>query len=165
MKDETKRTRHQEETNATTTDAVASGVGNAAGGTKAAEFAERAERAARPRGHGFVAEDANTLIDKLMGRKASVVGDNNAKNGADRIVDGISIQTKYYTTGKGAINACFDKDGKFRYLINGKPMQIEVPKDKYDEAVQTMAEKIRQGKVPGVNDPSKAKEIVYCILS
>ena len=78
-----------------------------------------------------------------MGRKASVVGDNNAKNGADRIVDGISIQTKYYTTGKGAINACFDKDGKFRYLINGKPIQIEVPKDKYDEAVQTLAHYVR----------------------
>lgn len=160
MKQETNQTQRPDESNATTNDAVASSVGNVAGGAKAAEFAKRAERAARPRGHGFVAEDANTLLDKLMGRKASVVGDNNAKNGADRIVDGISIQTKYYATGKGAINACFDKDGNFRYLINGKPMQIEVPKDKYNEAVQAMADKIRQGKVPGINDPSKAKDIV-----
>ncbi|MCR5459247.1 MAG: tryptophan 7-halogenase [Acetatifactor sp.] len=39
-------------------------------------------------------------------------------------------------------------------------MQIEVPSDKYEAAVEAMQEKIRQGKIPGVSDPKKAKEIV-----
>ena len=39
-------------------------------------------------------------------------------------------------------------------------MQIEVPLDKYDDAVKAMAERIKKGQVPGVTDPAKAKEIV-----
>ena len=39
-------------------------------------------------GHGFAAEQGNTLIDKVHGRDARIVGDGNAKNGADRMVDG-----------------------------------------------------------------------------
>lgn len=46
-------------------------------------------------GHGFAAERANNLYDKLTGHKAEIVGDDNALNGADRIVDGIEIQSKY----------------------------------------------------------------------
>lgn len=34
-------------------------------------------------GHGFAAERANTRIDLLYGREASILGDNNAKNGPD----------------------------------------------------------------------------------
>ncbi|HCO73249.1 MAG TPA: hypothetical protein DIT16_00145 [Clostridium sp.] len=39
-------------------------------------------------------------------------------------------------------------------------MQIEVPSDKYDAAVEAMQEKIRSGQVQGVTDPSEAKNIV-----
>jgi len=39
-------------------------------------------------------------------------------------------------------------------------MQIEVPSDKYDAAVQAMEEKIRRGQVEGVSDPAEAKKIV-----
>ena len=39
-------------------------------------------------------------------------------------------------------------------------MQIEVPSDKYDAAVEAMQEKIRKGKIPGVTDPDEAKNIV-----
>ena len=46
-------------------------------------------------GHGFAAERANNLFDKFTGHDAEIVGDNNAKNGADRLVDGIYIQSKY----------------------------------------------------------------------
>ena len=46
-------------------------------------------------GHGFAAERANTLYDKLTGHDAKIVGDDNIKNGADRIVDGAYIQSKY----------------------------------------------------------------------
>ncbi len=111
-------------------------------------------------GHGFAAERANTMYDKLTGHDAKIVGDDNIKNGADRIVDGVMIQSKYCQTGKACINECFDKEGQFRYMIDGKPMQIEVPSDKFDGAVQAMEEKIREGKVPGVTDPNEAKNIV-----
>lgn len=111
-------------------------------------------------GHGFAAERANTMYDKLTGHNAKIVGDDNVKNGADRIVDGVMIQSKYCRTGKACINECFDKEGKFRYMVDGKPMQIEVPSDKFDAAVREMEEKIRDGKVPGVSDPNEAKKIV-----
>lgn len=111
-------------------------------------------------GHGFAAERANTLYDRLKGHDARIVGDDNAKNGADRIVDGVYIQSKYCQTGAKCISECFDENGVFRYLIDGKPMQIEVPADNYDAAVEAMQEQIRQGKIPGVTDPEQAKEIV-----
>ena len=111
-------------------------------------------------GHGFAAERANNLYDNLTGHDAKIVGDDNAKNGADRVVDGIYIQSKYCQTGKRCINECFDKDGQFKYMIDGKPMQIEVPSDKYDEAVNAMKEKIRNGQVKGVTDENEAKNIV-----
>ncbi len=114
-------------------------------------------------GHGFAAEQANTLYDNLTGHKARVVGDNNAINGADRILDGIEIQSKYCATGSRCINECFADDGKgaFRYYTNnGKPMAIEVPSDKYEAAVSAMEEKIRRGQVKGITDPSEAKNIV-----
>ena len=50
-------------------------------------------------GHGFAAERANNLYDKFTGHDAKIVGDDNAKNGADRIVDGVCIQSKYCATG------------------------------------------------------------------
>lgn len=94
-------------------------------------------------GHGEMAEEALTMLDKLQGRDAEVVGRTNEKNGADRIVDGVKIQTKFYSSGKGCINACFDKStGEFRYKNdNGEPMLIEVPKDKYAEAIAEFRKK------------------------
>lgn len=115
-------------------------------------------------GHGFAAERANHLYDKMTGHNAKIVGDDNAKNGADRIVDGIYIQSKYCATGARCINECFADDGKgmFRYMADGKPMEIEVPSDQkiYDDAVKMMEEKIKNGQVPGVTDPSEAKNLV-----
>lgn len=113
-------------------------------------------------GHGFAAEKANHLYDLLTGNEAKIIGDDNAKNGADRLVNGIEIQSKYCKTGSKCIAECFDETGKMRYTIeNGtKPMQIEVPSDLYDSAVQAMEDRIRKGQVPGVTDPSEAKNIV-----
>lgn len=113
-------------------------------------------------GHGFAAERANTLYDKLTGHEAEVVGDDNAKNGPDRTVDGVYIQSKYCATGARCVNECFENDGKgsFRYMNNGKPMQIEVPSDKYDDAIRAMEEKIRRGQVEGVSNPEEAKNII-----
>lgn len=130
-----------------------------------------------PQGHGWAAENANTLIDQMKSifsgtaskSWATVSGNNNAKNGADRIItEGIngetltSIQSKYYQTASESINSCFDKDtGLFRYLTGkGEPMTIEVPADQYKDAVAVMEKKIRDGKVPNVTDPAQAKDIV-----
>lgn len=126
-----------------------------------------------PRGHGFAAENANHLYDKIS--KGDFIGKEKVKltgeeidpktgriikNGADRVVDGINIQTKYCASGSKCISECFE-DGKLRYLnSDGSPMQIEVPSDKYDAAVKAMENRIKNGEVPGVSDPSKAKEIV-----
>ena len=108
-------------------------------------------------GFGFAAEDANALSDKLHFKKVEKVGVNNEKNGADRIMNGQAIQTKYYKTANDSVNAAFDKDtGLFRY----KNQMLEVPKDQYEQAIAVMEQKIRDGKVPGVTDPSKAKDII-----
>lgn len=109
-------------------------------------------------GHGEMAEEALTLLDKLSGKDARVVGRDQTKNGPDRLVNGTFIQTKYYATGKGCINSCFDKaTGQFRYQMpNGEPMMIEVPKDKYAEALNEFRKKILEGKVPGVTNPDDA---------
>lgn len=118
--------------------------------------------AANGQGHGFAAENANNMIDKLKGKHADVVGGDNVKNGADRIVNGQEIQTKYCATAARSVGAGFDgNSGNYKYIdSNGKPMVLEVPKDQYELAVKTMEEKIKEGKVPGVNDPTEAKDIV-----
>ena len=112
------------------------------------------------RGHGFAAEKANHLRDVWTGKDAKLIGDDNAKNGADRLVYGVKIQTKYCKTGSKCISECFENK-TFRYLnSDGTPMQIEVPSDKYDSAVQAMENRIRNGQIPGISNPGKAKEIV-----
>lgn len=113
-----------------------------------------------PRGHGFAAERANHIYDKLTGKDAKIVGDDNAKFGADRIVNGVNIQSKYCNSGSKCIQECFE-NGNFKYVNpDGSPMKIEVPSDKYDAAVQSMENRINKGEVPGVTDPSEAKSIV-----
>jgi len=118
-----------------------------------------------PGAHGSAAEQANTIDDILHGRNARIVGDNNAKDGPDRIVNGIKIQTKYFQTYNASVDECFyiDSSGKyqFRYFDNnGKPMQIEVPWDQYPDAIKQMEDRIRDGSVRGVTDPSEAKNII-----
>jgi len=110
-------------------------------------------------GHGFAAERANDLYDRLTGHKTKILGDDNRPNGADRYVDGVYIQSKYCQTGKACIDECFDDSG-FRYMKDGAPMQIEVPSDKYEAAVEAMKERIEAGQVPGVSDPAEAENLV-----
>lgn len=116
-------------------------------------------------GHGFAAERGNNLIDTVKGKNAIVVGDDNVENGADRKIinrDGsiTLIQDKYYTDVNRGIAACFE-DGKFRYIDgDGNPMQIEVPSDQYDKAVELMTKKIEEGSVPGITDSQEAEALV-----
>ena len=136
-------------------------VGLSAGNAKTAQYiVEDVDRFITPRGHGFAAEKMNDYWDKAHARDAKVVGGNNLKDGPDRVVDGINIQTKYCKTGSKCIGECFE-GGRFRYLnADGSPMQIEVPSDKYDDAVKAMESRIQKGEVPGITDPAEAKNIV-----
>ncbi len=111
-------------------------------------------------GHGYAAEQGNNLYDTINGRNAEILGDDNAKNGPDRIVDGQLIQTKYCQNANASVNSGF-KNGKYRYLdSNGNPMQLEVPSDQYEEAIRIMEEKIRNGQVPGCKNPKDASKII-----
>lgn len=111
-------------------------------------------------GHGFAAERAEHINDLTHGREAQILGDDNAKNGADRLVNGVEIQSKYCRSGNACIQECF-RDGHYRYYSqNGKPMQVEVPSDMYDEAVLAMRRRIEAGQVDGITDPNKSVDLV-----
>lgn len=113
-----------------------------------------------PQGHGFAAEEANTLIDVICGKNAQVIGYDNIKSGADRLVNNVLVQTKYYKTASQSINAGFE-NGTYKYLkANGKPMQIEVPFDQYSKALLLMKKHIAAGEVPGIKDPRFASRLV-----
>lgn len=108
-------------------------------------------------GHGYAAEDANALYDRLHGRKVFKTGATNESDGPDRIVDGVRIQTKFCKDAASTIRTSFNKHtGMYRY--NGQV--LEVPKDQYEEAVKLMSQKIREGKVEGVTDPAQASKMV-----
>ena len=113
-------------------------------------------------GHGFAAEDANALHDTLRGKSVNKVGTDNAPDGADRIVNGVSIQVKYCKTPEDTYRAFFDsKDGTLRY----GDMTWEVPKGQGDAVKAKLREDIRQGKIhtkdgTTITDPNMADEMV-----
>ena len=116
-------------------------------------------------GFGFAAENGNNLIDRWQGVNAAVIGDDNAKNGPDRMITNRNgttlIQTKYYRSAQESVDAAFDSpDGIYRYMDGDIPMQLEVPNDQYDDALKAMRQKIENGQVPGVTNPDDAKKIV-----
>ena len=121
---------------------------------------DRMSRFHARQGQGFAAEQANTLLDRVQGRQAVILGDNNAKNGPDRQVDGILIQTKYCQNAAASVNAAF-RNGTYRYVDSqGHPLQLEVPYDQYEEALAQMEKRIIKGQVPGVTDPKQAKDLI-----
>lgn len=107
-------------------------------------------------GHGFAAEDANALADKFDLKKVDQVGVSNEVNGADRISNGIKIQTKYCKTPVETVEAAFESKGLYRY----ENQLLEVPSDQYEECIKLMQEKISQGRVNGVVDPKEAERII-----
>lgn len=112
-------------------------------------------------GHGFAAEMGNTLIDRLQLKDAAVVGGDNQLNGPDRLVDGVFYQSKYCATGGRCIASMFGRDGVWRYAnADGTYMVVEVPKDKYDDALTSLRQRIANGQLPGVTDPDKAEDLV-----
>lgn len=107
-------------------------------------------------GTGFAAEDANNLADRLRGKDAQVVGQSNALHGADRLVDGVRVQSKYYRTPAETVRSAFDPNGTYRYA----GQVLEVPKEQYDQCVALMRERIGRGQVPGHTDPADAELLV-----
>lgn len=113
-------------------------------------------------GHGFAAEKANNAIDKFTGNDAQLVGDDNAKDGPDRRVNGVYMQTKYCKTAARSIGAAFDgQAGNYRYIDEAtkKPMKLEVPRDQYERAIKEIRKKAEAGKIPGVS-PDEAEKLV-----
>lgn len=110
------------------------------------------------RGGGYAAEYANNASDRLLGKNVESTAQvldsrgRQVKNGADRTVDGLEIQTKYYKTAQESIGAAFENK-QARYIRSdgsGKMMPIEVPRDQYDEALKLMQKRINDGQVPGI---------------
>ena len=108
-------------------------------------------------GHGFSAEDANHFIDLLRGRSAQVVGVTNEANGADRLVNGVLIQSKYFSSATQTMSSAFDGGGGgYRYA----GQLLEVPRDQYHTCVELMRIRISSGRVPGHTNPADAELIV-----
>ena len=111
-------------------------------------------------GHGFAAERAEHVRDLYHGEDVKILGDNNAKNGADRLVNGVEIQSKYCRSGVACIQECFE-NGQYRYYSsNGEPMKIEVPADMYEDAVKAMRRRIANNEIEGVINPDEATNLV-----
>ena len=111
-------------------------------------------------GHGFAAERAEHVRDLYHGEEVKILGDDNAKNGADRLVNGVEIQSKYCRNGAACIQECFE-NGQYRYYSsNGEPMKIEVPADKYEDAVKAMRRRISNNEIEGVINPDEAVNLV-----
>lgn len=130
-------------------------------GFAASEVAHRLERTQLNKfytkgGTGFAAEEANAFTDKLHFKDVKITGTDNTSNGADRIVNGTAVQTKYYPDSKTTFNAAFSKNGTYRY----QGQVLEVPREQYDECLRLMKDKIKEGKVPGVTDPNEAERFV-----
>lgn len=136
-------------------------AGAAVESSQIAIFAEHKASINTPAGHGEMAEEAINMLDRLHGFDAKIIGRDNAKDGADRQVGDIFIQTKYYNSARGSLEACFNPEtGQYRYMKDGKPMKLEVPKDQYQKVLDGFRRKIEKGKVPGVTDPNEAVNIV-----
>lgn len=95
-------------------------------------------------GHGYAAEYANNTIDRLLGKNVvnqaqQLVNGHQAKAGADRIVNGVEIQTKYCATARQTVNNYLNQvyessDG------SGKMMTLEVPREQYREVCRILKE-------------------------
>lgn len=111
-------------------------------------------------GHGHAGEQAGNMFDRFKFKKATPLGNSHEKYGADRIVNGQLVQTKYCVTAGKSIGQCF-KNGQAKYITStGNMMQIEVPRDQYGEAVNLMAKRIRNGEVPNESNPNNAYKYV-----
>lgn len=112
-------------------------------------------------GTGFAFEDANVLTDRMAGHAVDQVGATNVANvanGADRIVNGQAIQSKCFGPARQSVMDAFVDRGRGDYRYEGQ--QLEVPRGQGEQAREIMRQQIEAGKVPGVDDPRAAQNIV-----
>ncbi len=117
------------------------------------------------RGNGYGAEYANNTLDKLQGKcvineAQNLENGKQVKHGADRVVNDVNIQTKYYRTASDTINSAFENKQAIYLNKDGTMMQIEVPRDQYAQAVEIMQSKIDSGQVPNVKPGEDARNYV-----
>lgn len=111
-------------------------------------------------GHGVAAEQMGNVKDRFLGRNAVPEGASNAKHGADRIVNGMNVQTKFYKTARGSIDSCF-QNGNAKYINNdGSMMIIEVPKDQYAKSIELIEMRIKKGQIPNETNVKNASKYV-----
>lgn len=121
------------------------------------QYTQMGQYSAR-QGHGFAAEDANTMADRLRLHNVESVGRNMSRHGADRLVDGVAVQTKYCKSAYDSVVAAFDGNGRGMYMYPGQ--KLEVPADQYDQALKYLRARIANGQVQGLDDPSRASEML-----
>lgn len=118
------------------------------------------------RGHGYAGEYVNNTFDRLMQKDVINAGQQldehgrQFKHGADRIVNGEAIQTKYYKTAKESIGAAFQHKQAIYLNSDGSMMPIEVPRDQYSEALTIMQKRIDSGQVPNAEPGTPAQNFV-----
>lgn len=144
------------------------GVATASLNSQMAHEAQLNQMLSGSQGHGVAAEWGNTVVDRAFGKNVKTqVGGMNAKFGADRSINGTKAQTKYYQTvnngnvvpgdARASINSYIGNiDGYFSNDVR----QVEIPRDQYADGVKRMAQAIRDGKIPGENNPMNAKKYV-----
>ena len=114
-------------------------------------------------GHGHVGEQYGDTLDRLKLKKVSREGATHKKNGADRIVDGEQIQTKYCKSAGKSVGQVFS-DGHAKYTsgngVNKKMMTVEVPRDQYENAIKVLSKRIENGEVPNESNPQNAIKYV-----
>ena len=117
-------------------------------------------------GAGYAAEYINNTIDRMLGKEVINAAQNldpltgrQIKDGADRVVNGIFIQTKYHKNFSNLYHDCFP-DGRIRYQMFGKPMKIEVPRDKYVEYCERLQKRIDAGEISNLPVGTKAEDIM-----
>lgn len=111
-------------------------------------------------GHGHAGEQFGNVKDRFLGKNAQAKGNDHSKHGADRVVNGVNIQTKYCATAGKSIGQCFDSNGAKYINSDGSMMQIEVPRDQYSKSLKNMENRIKNGQVPNETNPNNAKKYV-----
>lgn len=119
------------------------------------------------RGHGYAAEYGNNAVDRFLFKRVEnaaqqLENGHQVKHGADRNVNGIEIQTKYYKSASESIGAAFEHN-QAKYIRtdgSGKMMPIEVPRDQYHQALELMQKRIDNGQVPNVKPGEDARDYV-----
>lgn len=113
-------------------------------------------------GHGYAAEYANLTVDRMLHKnvinEAQNLDPNTGKqvtNGADRIVNGTYIQSKYVADFPSLWRDAF-ASGEGRYIHDGEWMKIEVPRDKYVNYKSELQKKIDNGDLKGVEPGTDA---------